>query len=93
MQLTRFSAQLPHLVQVLHALAARTGTQEDVQTLIDELSKITVLVAKKFTNERMASGLLEAFHLTVGCVSLGISQAKIANSSDAQLSFLHTSQL
>ncbi|HEY8888592.1 MAG TPA: hypothetical protein VIM35_08885, partial [Gallionella sp.] len=62
--------------------------QPAAQTLLDELSGITVLVARKFTNERTADGLLDAFHLTVGCISLGISQANIAEDGDAQLSFL-----
>ena len=32
--------------------------------------------------------MLEAFHLTVGCISLGISQAEIAESNESGLSFL-----
>jgi hypothetical protein len=47
-----------------------------------------MLVAKKFTNDRTADGMLEAFHLSVGCISLAISQAGIADSNEARLSFL-----
>jgi len=87
-QLAHLSARPPHLVQALEALAKRADNREAVQTLLDELSGITVLVAKRFTNERTADGLLDAFHLTVGCISLGISQADIAQDGDAQLTFL-----
>jgi hypothetical protein len=88
MQLAHISTRPPHLVQALEALAKRANNQSAAQTLIDELSGITVLVAKKFTNERTADGLLEAYHLTIGCISLGISQANIPQDGDAQLSFL-----
>lgn len=88
MQLAHLDARLPHLVQALEALARRGGNQEAAQILFDELSGINVLVARKFTNERTADGLLDAFHLTVGCISLGISLANIPDDGDAQLSFL-----
>jgi hypothetical protein len=88
MQLAHLTARPPHLVQALEALAKRADSLDAAQTLLDELSGITVLVARKFTNERTADGLLDAFHLTLGCVSLGISQADIAEDGDAQLSFL-----
>lgn len=88
MQLAHLTSHPPHLVQALEVLAKRPDSQQAVQTLLEELSGITVLVAKKFTNERTADGLLDAFHLTVGCISLGISQADIAEDSDAQLTFL-----
>ncbi len=88
MQLAHLSTHPPHLVQTLEALAKRAGHQEVAQTLIDELSGITVLVAKKFTNEMTADGLLDAFHLTVGCISLAMSRASIPQEGDAQLSFL-----
>jgi len=88
MQLAHITARAPHLVQALEALAKRADNLEAAQTLLDELSGITVLVAKRFTNERTADGLLDAFHLTVGCISLGISQADIPQDGDAQLSFL-----
>ena len=87
-QLAHLTTHPPHLVPALGALAKRADSQQDAQILLDELSGITVLVAKKFTNERTADGLLDAFHLTVGCISLGISQADIAPDSDAQLAFL-----
>ena len=88
MKLAHITTRPPHLVSALEALARRADHQEEAQTLIGELSGITVLVAKKFTNERTADGLLEAFHLTVGCISLGISQANIPQDGDAQLTFL-----
>ncbi len=88
MQLAHITTRPPHLVQALEALAKRADNQGAAQALIDELSGITVLVAKKFTNERMADGLLEAYYLTVGCISLGISQANIPEDGDVQLSFL-----
>jgi hypothetical protein len=88
MKLAHITTRLPHLVQALEALGQRADHQEAAQTLLDELSGITVLVARKFTNERTADGLLEAFHLTVGCISLGISQVNIPQDGDAQLSFL-----
>lgn len=88
MQLAHITSRTPHLVIALEALAKRADNQEAAQTLLDELSGITVLVAKRFTNERTADGLLDAFHLTMGCISLGISQANIPQDGDAQLSFL-----
>lgn len=88
MQLAHITARPPHLVQALEALAQRADHQKEAQTLIHELSGITVLVAKKFTNDRTADGLLEAFYLTVGCISLGISQADIPESNESELSFL-----
>lgn len=88
MQLAHVTTHPPHLIQALDALAQRASHQADAKILIEELVGITVLVAKKFTNEMTADGLLDAFHLTVGCISLGISQASIAKNEDAQLSFL-----
>ena len=88
MKLAHINTRPPHLVSALEALARRADNQVAAQTLLDELRGITLLVAKKFTNERTADGLLDAFHLTVGCISLGISQANIPQDSGAQLSFL-----
>jgi hypothetical protein len=88
MQLAQIITRPPHLVSALEALAKRADNQESTEILLDELSGITVLVAKRFTNERTADGLLDAFQLTVGCISLGISQANIPQDGDAQLSFL-----
>lgn len=88
MKLAHITTRFSHLVQALEALAKRADNREEAQALLDELGGITVLVARKFTNERTADGLLDAFHLTVGCVSLGISQATIPQDGDAQLSFL-----
>ncbi|MDH4134885.1 MAG: hypothetical protein OEV31_08835, partial [Gammaproteobacteria bacterium] len=88
MKLAHITNHPPHLVSALQALALRSDNREAAQILLDELSGITVLVAKKFTNERTADGLLEALQLTVGCISLGISQANIPQDSDAKLTFL-----
>jgi len=88
MNITSYTARPPQLVQALEALALRADNQEAADTLFHELSGITVLVAKKFTNDRTADGMLEAFHLSVGCISLAISQAGVADSNEARLSFL-----
>lgn len=88
MKLANITTRPPHLVQALEALAQRADHQEAAQALIQELSGITVLVARKFTNDRTADGLLEAFYLTAGCISLGISQADIPEDSESRLSFL-----
>ncbi len=88
MQLAHITTHTPHLVRALEALAQRADHQEAAQSLFQELSGITVLVAGKFTNDRTADGLLEAFYLTVGCISLGISQADTPEGSESKLSFL-----
>lgn len=88
MQLAHLHTHPPHLVQALQALPNTSSNQETAQILLDELSGITVLVAKKFTNERTADGLLDAYQLSIGCISLGISQANIPQDGDAQLAFL-----
>ena len=72
----------------LAALAQHTNYREDAESLLQELTGITTLVAKKFTNDRTADGVLEAYYLTVGCMSLAISQAELPESSEAKLSFL-----
>jgi hypothetical protein len=86
--ITIHTARPPQLVQALEALALRADNRDAAATLFHELSGITVLVAKKFTNDRTADGMLEAFHLTVGCISLALSQAGVADSNEAKLSFL-----
>ncbi|MDO8989022.1 MAG: hypothetical protein Q7U91_05250 [Sideroxyarcus sp.] len=88
MKIASFTARPPQLVQALEALALRTDNRDAAATLFRELCGITVLVAKKFTNDRTADGMLDAFHLTVGCISLGISQAGIVDNNEARLSFL-----
>ena len=88
MKLASITTRRPHLVRALEALALREDHEEAAHSLIHELSGITVLVARKFTNDRTADGLLEAFYLTTGCVSLGISQANIPQSDESGLSFL-----
>lgn len=89
MQIASVAPRIPHLVQALEALAQQADkAQESAAILLEELSGITVLVAQKFTNDRTADGLLEAFYLTVGCVSLGMSQANLPDSAEAKLNFL-----
>ena len=88
MQLARFTSRPPLLVTTLEALALRANYQADAESLLQELSGITTLVAKKFTNDRTAEGVLEAYYLTVGCLSLAISQAAVPESNEAKLSFL-----
>lgn len=88
MNITSYTARSPQLVQALEALALRADNRDAAANLFHELSGITVLVAKKFTNDRTADGMLEAFHLSVGCISLAISQAGVADSNEARLSFL-----
>ena len=88
MKLAHLTTNLPHLISALEALARRADPQDTAQILLNELSGITVLVAKKFTNEHTADGVQDAFHLAVGCISLGISQATIPPDGEARLSFL-----
>lgn len=88
MNIASYTARPPQLVLALEALALRADYRDAATTLLHELSGITLLVAKKFTNDRTADGMLDAFHLTVGCISLGISQAGIADNNEARLSFL-----
>lgn len=88
MKLAHITARPPHLVATLAALARRADNQDDAQMLLDELGGITVLVARRYSNECTADGLQDAFQLTVGCISLGISQANIAQDGESQLSFL-----
>lgn len=88
MQLAAHHTRAPQLLQALEALAQRPGHQEAASALRDELSGITVLVARKFTNEKTADGLLEAFHLTIGCISVGLSQASLPDTPESKLTFL-----
>ncbi len=88
MNIASYTARPPQLVLALEALAQRADNRDMAAALFHELSGITVLVAKKFTNDRTADGMLEAFHLRVGCVSLVISQAGIAYNNVSSLFFL-----
>jgi hypothetical protein len=88
MTLAHFTTRPPQLVQALETLALDQDREQEAQTLLHELAGITVLVARKFTNDRTADGLLEAFYLTLGCISLGISRADIPHSKETELSFL-----
>jgi len=75
-------------VQALEARAQRAESGDAAEILLDELCGITVLVARKFTNDRTADGLQEAFHLVIGCVSLGLRLASPSDNEDAKLAFL-----
>lgn len=88
MQLAHITTRPPHLLQALEALAQRTDSREAAELLLDELSGITALVAKRYTNDKTAEGLQEAYHLTIGCISLGISQAELPDTNESKLSFL-----
>lgn len=82
------SENLPHLVRALKALSLRDDHQHAAQDLIHELSGITAMVAQRFTNDRTAEGLQEAFRLTIGCVSLGLSEEKSGDGSDDAIDYL-----
>jgi hypothetical protein len=88
MKLASFNLRTAPLLQALETLAQRPDNRQAAETLCHELTGITVLVARKFTNDRTADGLLNAYYLTIGCVSLGISQADIAHDAESELSFL-----
>ena len=86
MQIVHLDTRTPHLIQAIEALAE--NHQKTAQELIQELGGITVLVANKFTSDKTADGILEAFYLTIGCISLGISRANLPESTASKLSFL-----
>ncbi len=88
MQLANINSRTPDLVQALEALALQPSHEDTAQSLLQELSGITVLVAKKFTNEKTAEGIQDAFQLTIGCISLGISLAEVQDNNEAKLNFL-----
>jgi hypothetical protein len=87
MQLAVVSEAPPHLVRALKILSQRADYTADAQQLLQELSDITVLVATRFTNDRTAEGLSAAFHLSLGCLSLGLSQAEL-DDDESCLDFL-----
>ncbi|ADL55233.1 hypothetical protein [Gallionella capsiferriformans] len=88
MKLASFTKRQPNLLAALVTLAQRIRSDAQADALIEDLSGITVLVAKKFTNERTAEGLQEALYLTMGCISLGLSQAEIPHNAESELNFL-----
>lgn len=88
MKLASFTKRQPNLLAALETLAQRMRSNAQADALIEDLSGITVLVAKKFTNERTAEGLQEALYLTMGCISLGLSQAEIPHNAESELNFL-----
>ncbi len=77
MSLAKFTHRPAALFSALQALAQRSTWHEDAEQLLEELSGITVLVAKKYTNDRTAEGIQEALYLTIGCISLGLVQAEL----------------
>ncbi|MGB8516280.1 MAG: hypothetical protein WCD45_00185 [Gallionella sp.] len=87
-QLISLSEQLPYLVRAIHALGQRGDYADDAEELAQDLSGITAMVAKKFTNDRTAEGLLEAMRLTIGCVSLGLAHTHQHDDSQAALDLL-----
>lgn len=88
MKLAAFTTRPIPLVGALETLAQRANPDEAAHSLLHELAGITVLVARKFTNDRTADGLLEAFYLTLGCISLGMVQADIPDEDESKLAFL-----
>jgi len=88
MTLATYTTRPANLLSALTALAQRDHHEEAAQQLLHELTGITVLVARKFTNDRTADGLLEAFYLTIGCVSLGMARADIPHDDETELAFL-----
>lgn len=86
MKLASISKRDPSLIHALKTLAIQQNRDEPA--LLHELAGITVLVARKFTNDRTADGLLDAFYLTIGCISLAISRAEIPDSDESRLAFL-----
>ena len=80
--------QQPHLMRAIKRLAQRSDYQSDATQLVNDLSGITAMVADKFTNDRTAEGIQEALRLTVGCISLGLSQAYLHDDEEAAIDFL-----
>lgn len=88
MTLAHFTRRPPSLVGALETLAQRADHASAAHILLHELTGITVLVAKKFTNDRTGDGLQEAYYLTTGCISLALSLADIPHQPEAELAFL-----
>lgn len=88
MRIESHTARPPNLVRAIEELSLHADQEKKSQSLLHELAGITVLVARKFTNDRTADGLLEAYYLTTGCVSLGIAQADITHDGNSELAFL-----
>lgn len=86
MKLASIEKRPAHLLRAIETLVQRDNHDGAAKDLLHDLAGITVLVAKKFTNERTADGLQEAFYLTTGCVSLGIA---LAEAPDACTFLLH----
>jgi hypothetical protein len=80
--------QQPYLIRAIKRLAQRTQYQSDATQLLHDLSGITAMVADKFTNDRTAEGIQEALRLTIGCISLGLSQAQLQDDDEAAINLL-----
>lgn len=80
--------QQPCLIRAIKQLAQRSHYQNDATQLLQDLSGITAMVAEKFTNDRTAEGIQEALRLTVGCISLGLSQTHPHDDDEAAINFL-----
>ena len=78
---------LPRLVRAIRCLSSGERAADGL-ALADELAGITAMVAEKFTNDRTAEGILKAFYLTVGTVSLGLEHALMHEGDLAALDFL-----
>lgn len=88
MTLAHFTTRPPSLVQAIESLALRADHGDAAEILLHELAGITVLVARKFTNDRTAAGLQEAYYLTIGCTSIGISLADLPHDAESELAHL-----
>ncbi len=88
MTLASYNTRAPQLLRAIEALARRTNPDKAAQELAQELAGITVLVARKFTNDRTAEGLQQAQRLTTGCISLGLGLVDIAHDPETELAFL-----
>lgn len=86
MTLAHFTIRPPSLLRAIETLHADQADAAEV--LLHELAGITVLVARKFTNDRTADGLQEAFYLSIGCTSIGISLADVPHDAESELTCL-----
>ena len=87
-QLISQTEQLPYLVRAIKVLGQRISYHDDGSELAQDLSTVTAIVAAKFTNNHTAEGILQAYRLTVGCVSLSLAYAHLENDDEAALNFL-----
>ena len=88
MPLIPLTDQLPYLVRAIKALGQRSDYHGAASELAQDLSSSTAMVASKFTNNRTAEGILQAFRLTVGCISLSLAYAHLDDDDEAAMDFL-----